>query len=77
MIKTFTQNDVLKYIYDELSFEEKSEIERALLKDNNLMDFYLDALDTAESLCSVLKEPSDRSIENILNYSRSFILNSI
>jgi hypothetical protein len=77
MIKTFTQNDVLRYIYDEVTPEEKPEIERALLQDIDLMEFYLEALETTESLCCVKKEPSDKSIENILNYSRSFILKSV
>jgi len=77
MITTFTQNDVLRYIYDELSNEKRREIEISLVTDNDLMEFYIEALETVGFLKTAFKEPSAKSIENIINYSRTSISSSL
>lgn len=77
MIKTFTQNDVLRYMYEDLEPEEKDAISTALILNSELMDFYIQAVETTDSLGAVQKIPSERTVENILNYSKSFICNSI
>lgn len=77
MIKTFTQNDVLRYIYEDLTQEEKDAISTAMILNSELMDFYIQAVETSDSLKAVQRTPSERTVENILNYSRSFICNSI
>ena len=74
MIRTFTQDDLLRYVYHETSEQETSEIEQALLCDADLqlkfkeMCMVINALDVAK--CS----PSDRVVDNILNYSKSLHL---
>ena len=40
MTKTFTQNDLIRYIYDETSNTEASEIQLALLCDDSLQEEY-------------------------------------
>jgi hypothetical protein len=72
MTKTFTQNDVLRYVYDEVSHEEKKEIECALLFDESLSEFYSDIADLKRAINKTTKHPSNRVIQNILNYSQSF-----
>ena len=40
MIKTFTQDDLVRYIYQETTTEESIEIETALIFDETLSDSY-------------------------------------
>ena len=40
MTKTFTQNDLIRYIYDETSNLESGEIQQALLCDGSLQEEY-------------------------------------
>ena len=77
MIKTFTQNDVIRYYYNETSLSEKREIEVALLKDDSLSDFYFGLIEMESALNKISKEPSQKCIDNILNYSGSFSAHSV
>ena len=40
MIRTFTQDDVIRYVYHETSEEESQEIEKAMLCDAELQTMY-------------------------------------
>ncbi len=71
MTKIFTQNDVLRYLYKETSVEENIEIEKTLLFDNQLRDFYTDMQDVIDELSKLEIKAPDRIVENILEYSRS------
>ncbi len=77
MIKTFTRNDVLRYMYDDLEPDEKQAIGNAMILSSDLMDFYFQSLAVTDRLSLISKDPSDKSIERILDYSRSFICNSV
>jgi hypothetical protein len=77
MTKTFTQNDVLRFYYNEVTETEKTEIENAILMNDSLGDFYYELIEADASLNKIKKEPSDKCIENILNYSKSFSLQSV
>jgi hypothetical protein len=74
MTQTFTstQNDVIRYLYNETSNQENSYIEDALLYEKDMLDFYLDCADLKSGLDKVQLSPSDRAIETILNYSRNY-----
>jgi hypothetical protein len=74
MTQTFTQNDVIRYFYNEVTTQEKRDIQNAMLWDNDLQEFYQELVQLKRSLNKIKKEPSDRVIQNILNYSRSFSL---
>jgi hypothetical protein len=76
MTKTFTQNDVIRYFYNEVTTQEKQDIENALLWDNALADYYQELVQMNRSLNKIKKQPSDRTIENILNFSKSFSLHT-
>lgn len=77
MIKTFTPNDVLRYMYEDLEPDEKQAIGKAMILSSDLMDFYFQSLSVMDHLSLISKEPSDQSIERIMDYSRSFICNSV
>jgi hypothetical protein len=74
MTQTFTstQNDVVRYLYNETSNKENTLIEEALLYDKDLLDFYLDCADLKSGLDKIQLSPHDRAIERILNYSKNY-----
>lgn len=74
MIKTFTQDDVVRYIYEETSEKENAEMISAMLFDDELADTYASLKDILLSLDLATKEPSDKSIEAIISYSKSYHL---
>ena len=71
MIKTFTQLDLIRFIYNEISTEQHREIELALLCDNELMEEYKSLKSTINTLTEVSYDPSNSTIDTILNYSKS------
>jgi hypothetical protein len=71
MIKTFTHHDLLRFIYNELTNEEYQKIELALLCDNELMEDYKKLKSTVRTLDKLTYEPSNSTLETILNYSKS------
>ncbi len=73
MIQTFTQHDVIRYVYQETTEEENLMIQDGLVHDNEMLEFYLDMLDVKAGLDKSFQQPSERSIDNILAYSRNYI----
>ena len=71
MIKTFTQLDLIRFIYNEISTEQYREIELTLLCDNELMEEYKSLKSTINTLTEVSYDPSNSTIDAILNYSKS------
>ena len=69
MKHSYTQNDLVSYIYNEKSFSESREIERALTQDWNLMSAYIDLKTGFDLLPSLRKRPSLTCIKSILKYS--------
>ena len=77
MIKTFTQDDLVRYIYQETTTEESVEIEMALIFDEALAEKYSELTKTVDLLTQVKVKPSDQSIDKILSYSRSYDLHAL
>lgn len=71
MTKTFTQNEIIRYIYNETSDEENAAIESALLCDKGLLESYKELSLMKRRLQRVLLNPEDRVISNVLAYSKS------
>lgn len=71
MVKTFTSNDVLRYFYGEISKNEKKQIEEAIAFDNELQNVYVE-IEENNRLLNFKVKPKLSSIDNILNYSKSF-----
>lgn len=74
MTKTFTQDDVIRYIYNELSGSELEEIQQAILCDSVLENMYKELNTLKKQLEKSMKKPSDKTIESIMSYSNSLNL---
>jgi cAMP phosphodiesterase len=72
MIQTFTQHDVVRYVYEETTEDENLMIQDGLVHDSEMLEFYLDMLDVKAGLDKSYQQPSERSIDNILAYSRNY-----
>ncbi|GAB3248874.1 hypothetical protein GCM10027347_05580 [Larkinella harenae] len=75
MIQIFTNDDVIRYVYEETSAEENRLIEDALMAEPELMSFYLDTLEIKCLMNKIERTPAASSIQNILNYSKNYIPN--
>lgn len=71
MIKTFTQTDLIRYLYHETTEEENNQINRALLRDSDLRALYNEVRETLKDLDAAMMQPSESTIEKILDYSKS------
>jgi hypothetical protein len=74
MTQTFTstQNDVVRYLYNETSNQENTFVEATLLFDKELLNFYLDSADLKSGMDKIQLSPSDSAIDRILSYSRNY-----
>jgi hypothetical protein len=77
MTKTITRDDVLRYIYNETSLEENLAIEKQLIVNSVLMDFYRGTNETVKRIQDLNLEPSETSTNKILEYSDSLKFESI
>ena len=82
MAKLFTRNDVIRYIYQETSYEENIELEKAFLINPELLDYYNDLKIIADELSGfeipapdqgfyALKDVPHGKVEQILFPSKS------
>jgi hypothetical protein len=71
MIQIFTQHDVIRYVYQETTETEDLLIQDGFVHDPEMLEFYLDMLDVKAGLDKSYRQPSERSIDNILAYSRN------
>ena len=76
MIKTFTHNELIQYVYNELPAELTAPLEKALQTDHTLAENCAELLASKRTLDKLRPEPSAASISNILTYSRNFNLRS-
>lgn len=77
MIKTFTQDDLVRYIYQETTAEETIEIETALIFDEGLSERYDELSKTVDLLRQVQVKPSESCVDKILSYSKSYDLHAL
>jgi hypothetical protein len=69
MTKTFTQNDLIRFIYHETTEEEALEISRVLSFDRELQLHYRELLLAKDQIDKAQLEPSPAVVENILRYA--------
>ena len=74
MIKTFTQNELVRYVYNELDDNLNALLEAALLQDQNLAEECAELLIAKADLETLEKGPSKKTVNAILNYSRNLSL---
>ena len=68
MIQLFTPDDVIRYVYEETTEEENLLIEDALIGDQELLEFYLDALEMKSLMNKIERTPSNSVVSSILAY---------
>ena len=69
---TSTLNDVVRYIYSETLISENVLIENEIVKDNAVLDFYLDCIAIQSDMSKISLSPNENTITNILDFSRNF-----
>lgn len=72
MTQTFTPDDVIRYVYEETTEDENVLIEDALIGDQELLEFYLDALEMKSLMNKIERTPSNSVVSNILAYSQNY-----
>ncbi|MGL1886581.1 MAG: hypothetical protein OCD76_08715 [Reichenbachiella sp.] len=75
MIKLFTENDLIRYVYGETTAKENIEIKEAIICDSDLESKYSDLQLDAGMLDQVTFKPSENTLSNILNYSLLYSIN--
>ena len=71
MIKSFTPNDLIRYIYQEMSEVEQELLMQALHSDDALMQEYIELLSTVEFLEQVKLQPSEKVVKAIKKMAQS------
>lgn len=72
MTKTFTYDDVVRYLYAETTENENDLIVEALALDEDLMNFYMDSLEIQSQMNGIVRTPSDVTISEVFRYSQQF-----
>lgn len=72
MTKTFTQNDVLRYLYTEMVEEEKEEFLNALQEDAKLVSVLNNCRKIVDKLDGKLMDPPEHIIQSVLEYSANY-----
>ena len=72
MIKTFTPDDLLRQLYGETSPAEEVSVASQLSRDAQLQAAYAELAAAKAELDRLVPGPSERSLQTILAYSRSF-----
>ena len=74
MTKTFTPIDAIRYVYGELTKTEESEFEDAMIMNASLRHEVKELKQLQGNLDMAALEPSQKVIDNILSYTKSFNL---
>ncbi|MDH5605191.1 MAG: hypothetical protein OEY51_14670 [Cyclobacteriaceae bacterium] len=77
MIKTFTRNDIVRFLYGEMTESEIADFRMSLSSDYDLKERLKDHMTLLEEMDKSMIDPPDRVINNILNYSKNYKLKSI
>jgi hypothetical protein len=71
MTKLFTPNDLIRYIYQEMSEVEKDLLVQALQSENTLMQEYVEMLSTLDQLEQIQLSPSEKVVKAIKKSAQS------
>ena len=77
MIKTFTKNDLIRFLYDELTEQESKELEQLLITDSELRSELEELKAVHKGLNKVTYSPSKDSVDKILEFSRQYTKQSV
>ena len=73
MTKTFTQNDLMRYLYHETSEKEAEAIQKALQVDLDLQRRYFQLSEGKSEIDQVRLEPSSKTVLAIMSYARNAV----
>lgn len=76
MTKTFTHDDVIRFVYDEMNENEAKVLSQALLCDLELKHIYNELITMKAQLDGTDIAPSEKVVNRIMNYSKSVHLPS-
>lgn len=71
MIKRFTPNDLIRYIYQEMTEVEQEKLVQALHNDESLMQEYVEMLSTLGQLDQIELQPSEKVVNAIKSMAQS------
>ncbi|MEN7547775.1 hypothetical protein AAG747_07640 [Rapidithrix thailandica] len=74
MTTKISATEILKYLYKEVSEEEKRKFEEKLKNDAQFQEEFYSFLHLKKELDGLEKAPSEKSIQKILDFSKSFDL---
>lgn len=74
MTKTFTQNDLVQYLYNELPRRQRLLLEDTLMVDQELAECCADLLIAQVNLDDAFRQPSQRVCDAVIHYSKTVSL---
>ena len=77
MTKIFTHDDLIRYVYEETEPEENRQIELALKKDMELLEQYHELLWLKKQMDGEMVDPSEKTINAIMKYSKAVNLHPV
>lgn len=72
MYQNIFPNKIIKYIYKELTEEERAELVPELFQDNQLNEDFNELLTMKEQLDQIELSPSKQCIDKVLSFSKSY-----
>ena len=73
MIKTSTDSDIVKYIYNQFNNKEKIDFESKLLFDSNLNNLIEDYCFIIDEIEKIDLKPNKKLLKNIMSFSKSYV----
>tara|TARA_B100000941_G_C28506360_1_gene557596 strand:- start:3136 stop:3360 length:225 start_codon:yes stop_codon:yes gene_type:complete len=73
MIKTSTDSDIVKYIYNQFNNKEKIDFESKLLFDSNLNNLIEDYYFIVDEIEKIDLKPNKKLLKNIMSFSKSYV----
>ena len=73
MIKTSTESDIVKYIYNQFNNKEKIDFESKLLFDSNLNNLIEDYYFIIDEIEKIDFKPNKKLLKNIMSFSKSYV----
>ena len=73
MIKTSTDSDIVKYIYNQFDNKEKIDFESKLLFDSNLNNLKEDYYFIIDEIEKIDLKPNKKLLKNIMSFSKSYV----
>lgn len=71
MNKTFTQEDLIRFLYDETSSFENNQIDAFLILNDELKSHFLELKNSFDCLNKIRLGPSKVTVNNIISYAKA------